>query len=295
MGNRHFRLNFTECTPPQAASVVEVPQTIQFSFMTYNEKTFRWTSSYTLSPPSEVTHSESSTTAVQQYDLVKNTCAPSQKNMLVDCCLAIEVNDKIQPFSVTIRDGKSYFTDVVGHWVVCSHSGIMYAKSLDAVSNPFDVQWWQCFEDSRLQYSGMDICVSVPGPAWTHDINFIGSDNVYLNCLFSFKGLSTAEGEGMTSNIYEFVDAKRAVVMQINFSSKLQKWLITSLDQAALPLQWNLIASSNCSGTYTNPTLCKEWYVLDYSGTYRYSSNMTCEIKPRRLVCSAVDVSHSSA
>ena len=285
---RHFILHFTEFIPPAHTLEVKVPETLQFSFMTFNEKNFKWGASFTRNPPVKGIDSESST---QQYTLVKSHSGHSQSAMPSDCFVAILVDSKIRPFNVTIRDGESYFTDTVGHWVVCSHSGIIYARSLDTASNPLDVQWWQVFEDSKLQYSGMDVCVSVPGPVWTHDIKFMGSINDNLNCLFRFKGYSPPADDGMVFNVYEMADATRALVMQLNFSPKLQKWIIMSLDQSALPLQWNTVASSNCSGTYTNPTFCKEWYVLDPSGTYKYSQDMACEISARRLACAAVDVS----
>ena len=44
----------------------------------------------------------------------------------------------------------------------------------------------------------------------------------------------------------------------------------------------NRIAVSDSSGMYTDPSLCKEWHVIDSNGIYKLSPEMRCVVK--RLV-----------
>lgn len=275
-----FTLHFKQGSPPQTHFDRVVPDAINISFISYHGKCFNWTGSFTISPPTEVIDSNSQSTFVRQYD--------RDKSGVVDYCLVSEVDGKLQSFPVIIRDGKSYFSDLVCHWVVCSLSGNIQAKSVDCASNPFDVLWWHVFENNRVLCSTMDICVSVSGPVLAHDIKFTQSENECLNATFHSKG-SLVHADGTVLKTYEMADAKNGVFMQLTFCPKLRKWLIKSIDQAVLPMQWNLVAMSNCSATYTNPTFCKEWYVLGPSGTYKLSPLMTCEMTARRIACPAVN------
>jgi hypothetical protein len=133
----------------------------------------------------------------------------------------------------------------------------------------------------------MDICVSVPGPAFAHDIRFRQSQNNYLNTTFHAKS-SSIHTDGTVLKVYEMADDINGVLMHLIFCPRLRKWLIKALDQAMLPLQWNLVAMSNCSASYSNPTLCKEWHVLSPTGLFKYSPLMTCEMTARRMACAPV-------
>lgn len=276
--SRHtpFTLHFKEYTPPEANFYREVPDTINLSFIAQGGKPFNWTGAYTLSPPTEVADSDGKSKFVRQYD--------RKRSGTVDYCLTSHVNNKLVPFSVTMRDGRSYFQEPC-HWVVCTLNGFIVAKSLDVKSSPFDVRWWNVYDGyPKTLCSTMDICASVQGPTFAHDIRFRQSQNDSLNTTFHAKS-SSIHIDGTVLPVYEMVDTSKTVLMHLIFCPRLRKWLIKAIDQAMLPLQWNLLAMSNCSASYSNPTLCKEWYVLDTNGLFKRSPLMTCEMTARRMVC----------
>lgn len=275
-----FVLAFRSCKPwPQTDLDTAVPPSIQVSFLIENNQAFRCGGVFALGGVQDPGQAQDPATPVsfKQYD--RTTASPGQ------CCLVMQVGNHLGPFGVTSAAGASHFVACV-RWVFCDHEGREYARSLDLATSPLAVLWWEMYDAGALVYSGMDLCISTPCPVMPHDVEFVGSDNLSLNCLFTFK-VPTPENalQGMTHNTYERTHSTQTstALLQLVFLASMQKWLVMSLDVRATPQMWNQIAISNSSGTYTNPALCKEWSVLDSSGIYKLSPGMTCVIRARRV------------
>ncbi len=279
---RPFDLSFKSCSPPPAWTFQQrlVPKRIEVSLLRGSVK---YGGAFQLGDVSD--------TFEQQYDRTTDNKGEAQ-----DCCLGIDCNGEAQPFRVTLwgPDGTmpthgmpkhSHFAVARVRWVLCDPDGTVYARSLDFTESPFLVLWWELFEKRELVYSGMDLCISVPGVPVPHDVHIVESTNDSLNCLFtSSPAAPDLDGSHYSDLVYQHIASEPQMSpssLNLVFIVAFQTWAVMALDPYSTPHHWNRLAMSDSSGTYTDPTLCKEWYVLDSKGAYKLSPDMHCVTKPR--------------
>jgi hypothetical protein len=289
-----FTLNFGSCDPPkQTFEDRLVSPSIEIAFL---GKCLTFGGVYQLSKaePKGRGHYD------QYYNHKESTTG--HKDDALDCYLAMETKDHMakdeaSPFPVTLwsRDGQevdipegipieSHYATTPVRWAIFDSNQTVLARSLDYVVSPHFAVWWEMYENKEVVYSGMDICISIPCSPEPHDIQIVGSDNASLNAVFVHAPSSIAKNCSPYANLtYQFILAESPTLtttLNLVWCVQSQTWAVMSIDPYSDAQYWNRIAVSDGSGTYTDPTLCKEWHVIDSSGIYKLSPDMHCVMRP---------------